>query len=320
MDWPVQLNFFDVFRNLVGLFLLIAVGYGAVKAGVLSVKASETLTQLLMQVTLPCTIFVSLLRDYDSGFARKILFLILLGFILFPLNAVLAKPFARLFCVERNRRGVWEFASTYCNNGFMGFPITLALFGSEGLAQAALFGIPFNVLIYTVGAGCICNDVKTKEGCGFQWKKVLLTGVNLSTVLGLIFYFGRLQMPDMLLTPIQHLSNITTPVSMIITGINLTRSSILETFRCRDAFTASITRLVILPLVSYGILLVWGKLIGFGDSIMFGVIFVIMCMPTAAACTSLTEMYGADKEFAARCVFLSSLFCIITIPAMSLLL
>ncbi len=53
---------------------------------------------------------------------------------------------------------------------------------------------------------------------------------------------------------------------------------------------------------------------------MFGVVFIIMCMPTAAACTSLSEMYGADREFAARCVFLSSLFCILSIPVMSLLL
>lgn len=124
----------------------------------------------------------------------------------------------------------------------------------------------------------------------------------------------------MLLTPLTHLSAMTTPLSMIITGINLTKSSIAETFRCRDALTASLNRLLLMPMISYLVLLAWGRVFSFDNACMFGVVFIIMCMPTAAACTSLSEMYGADREFAARCVFLSSLFCILSIPVMSLLL
>ncbi len=316
----MQLDFFDVLSNLVGLFLLIGVGYFAVKCKVLPETSSELFTRLLMQITLPCTVFVSLLKDYDPNFLSDIVQLIVLGFILFPLNALLAGPLAGVLRVDPEHRGVWRFAGTYCNNGFMGFPIALALFGTEGLAQAAIFGIPFNVLVYTVGAKAICTDVKGEQGAKFRWSTVLLTGVNFATLLGLVFYFGRLSVPDMVLTPLTHLSNMTTPISMIITGMNLTKSSIAETFRCRDALTASLNRLILMPLVSYAVLLAWGEFVGFSSPLMFGVVFIVMCMPTAAACTSLTEMYGADREFAARCVFLSSLFCILTIPAMSLLL
>lgn len=316
----MQLDFFDVLGNLVGLFLLIGVGYFAVKAKILPESSSELCTKLLMKITLPCTVFVSLLNDYDPAFLGTVFTLIVLGFILFPLNALLAKPLARIFRVNSENCGVWEFASTYCNNGFMGFPIALALFGQDGLAQAAIFGIPFNILVYTIGAKNICMDVKEKQNAKFNWASVLLTSVNFATALGLVFYFGRISVPGMLLTPLTHLSNMTTPLSMIITGMNLTKSSIAETFRCRDALTASLNRLILLPLVSYAVLLVWGAVVGFASPIMFGVVFIIVCMPTAAACTSLTEMYGADRAFAARCVFLSSLFCILTIPVMSLLL
>ena len=45
-----------------------------------------------------------------------------------------------------------------------------------------------------------------------------------------------------------------------------------------------------------------------------------IAMPAPAVTSILAETYGADKEFAAQAVFLSSLLCLITIPLISLLL
>ena len=105
----MHLNFLDVLSNLVGLFLLIGVGYFSAKAGILPERSSELCTRLLMKITLPCTVFVSLLNDYDPAFLSTTLKLIGLGFILFPVNSLLAKPLARVFRVESEHRGVWEF-------------------------------------------------------------------------------------------------------------------------------------------------------------------------------------------------------------------
>lgn len=314
-----ELNFFDVLSNLASLFLLIAVGWAAVKGKILPAESSQVLTRLLMKITLPCTVFSSLVREYDPAFLTDILICIVLGFVLFPMNALLARPLARLCRVDPAHRGVWEFAATYCNNGFMGFPIALALFGPEGLALACVFGIPFNMLVYTWGAKVICGDVKDSKA-DLSWKAMILTSVNAATALGLIFYFGRLTPPAMVLSPIVHLANITTPLSMFITGMNLAKSSIAETFRSRDAITTSAARLIVLPLANFAVLMLANGIFRFRNPLIVGVLFVIMAMPCAAATTTLAEMYGADREFAARAVFISSLFCIITLPVMSLLL
>lgn len=314
-----ELNFFDVFSNLVGLFMLIAVGYAAVKLHILPEESSSLFSRLLMKITLPCTIFSSLLREYDSSFLMDIFICMTLGFIIFPMNAILARPLSKLAKVNPAHKGAWQFSATYCNNGFMGFPITLALFGQDGLALACVFGIPFNVLIYTWGAKVMCGDAKN-QGAKFDLKSVLLTGVNVSTALGLIFYFGRISVPEMILSPIVYLSNITTPLSMMITGMNLARTSMAETFRDRDAITCSVARLAVLPLANFAVLTLANRLIHFQNPLMVGVLFIIASMPTAAATTTLAEMYGVDREFAARSVFISSLFCIVTIPLMSMLL
>lgn len=315
----MNLDFVQVLSNLAGLFLLIAVGYAAVQLGVVSREISGGLSKLLLKITLPCTIFTSLLRPYDPSFFQTVVTILALGLILFPLNALVAQPLVRIFRVPEGRRGVWTFCATFCNTGFMGFPIVLALFGEEGLSMAVVLNITFNILVYSMGARMICADRSAGGGgAAVQWKTVLFTAINFSTVLGLVFYFAQLSVPTALLTPMTHLSNITTPLSMIVTGINLSNGKWSELLRNKDAITSSIARLVICPAVTFLVLQGAGAVFSFQNPLMLGVVFVIFSMPTPAVATILAENYGADREFAALIVFLSSLFCIATIPVMAM--
>ena len=317
----MNLDFVQVFSNLVGLFLIIAVGYGAVQLGVISREISGGLSKLLMQVAVPCTVFTSLLRPYDPAFLQTVVIILILGLILFPLNALVARPLAKFFRVPEGRRGVWTFCATFCNSGFMGFPIALALFGEEGLSMAVVLNIAFNILVYSMGIRMICEDRSAgKSGARLQCRTILFTSINFSTVLGLIFYFNQLSVPAALLTPLTHLSNITTPLSMLVTGINLSNGKWSELLHSRDAVTASVTRLVICPVVTLLILQVVRIPLPYQDPLIPGVIFIILSMPTPAVATILAENYGVDQEFAALVVFISSLFCLATIPVMSMLI
>ena len=59
-----------LFSNLVGLFLLIGVGFFAVRARLLPAESSKPMSTLLMKVTVPATIIHSMLRPFDPGFLR----------------------------------------------------------------------------------------------------------------------------------------------------------------------------------------------------------------------------------------------------------
>ena len=317
----MNLDLVQVCFNLLGLFLLIAVGFGMVRLGVVSRDISGPFSRFLLKVTLPCTIFTSLLRPYEPSFFRKVVIILALGMILFPVNALISWLLARLFRVPQNHRGVWAFCATFCNTGFMGFPIVLALFGEEGLSMAVVLNITFNVLVYSMGARMICADRAGEgEGVHIQWHTVLFTTINFATVLGLIFYFTHLSIPAAVLTPLTHLSNITTPLSMIVTGINLSNGNWTSLFSKKDAITSSLARLVICPAANLLILHAAGALLHLRGSAILSVVFVVLAMPTPAVATILAENYQADQEFAALTVFLSSLLCILTIPLMTMLL
>lgn len=194
-----MLDIRDVFSNLFGLFLLIGVGYGTVRFRVLPASASKMLSSLLMNVTMPATIFTSLVRPYDPAFLRTGGLEVVLGLALYILYGVISALLARPFRVTRERRGLWTFACAFNNNGFMGFPIALALFGEEGLALAVFLGIPFNLLAYTTGATLICMDRSASgDAPPVSWRSILLTVVNGATLLGLILYAAQIPIPEVI--------------------------------------------------------------------------------------------------------------------------
>ena len=305
-----------LFTNLVGLFLLIGVGFLAVKAKVLTPSAAGPMTSLLMKITLPATIICSMLRPFDPSFLRDAAVICCLGVVLHLGYIGICVLLIRLFRVPEGRKGMWMMCCAFCNNGFMGYPVAYAGFGEEGLALAAMLGIPFNVLVYTLGAKMVAADNKDGAGAQVSWNKVIFSMINLAIVLSLFLYCLQIPVPEAIRGPLQHLANVTTPLSMMITGMNLAKSRIRDMVCDRDAITATATRLLILPLLTGAVL----ALLPISNPLVVGVALVIMAMPSAAASVVMGEQYGGCTQLGARAVCLSSLLCVVTIPLIGLLL
>ena len=314
----MNLDFFVVMSNLVSLFALIAVGYLAVKSGVLKPEASAHFSVFLLKVTLPCTIFISLAqKEYDPAFVQDSMILIAAGLIAYTGMQYISRLMAKPLGVPEGCRGVWAFTCAYNNCGFMGFPITLALLGAEGLALSVMLVIAFNITVYSIGAIAIAGDRPDHKAEGLSMKGIIFSAVNIATVLSLIFYFGGLKVPELIASPINYLSGITTPLSMVIIGMALAHGHGLEMLTDRSAWLSALMRLVVYPVVICLIL----KVIPFGSGPIVGAVFVlIMAMPAASVTAALCELYHGNIEFAAKVMFIQNVLCIVTIPAVCMLL
>ena len=126
-----------------------------------------------------------------------------LGFLFHISYVILSQPLSRLFRVPKGRRGMGALCCSFCNNGFMGYPVAYALFGEEGMALAVMLGVPFNLLLYSLGAKLAASDGEAeKEAATVSWGKVLFSAVNLAIVLGLTFYCLQVSVPEAVLTPV----------------------------------------------------------------------------------------------------------------------
>ena len=217
--------------------------------------------------------------------------------------------------VPAGRRGIWSFGATFCNNGFMGFPVALALFGEEGLALAVMFGVPFNLLVYTLGVRMVCADCGT-DAQPVNLVRTLLSNINIALILSLIFYVGQIPLPEALMTPVTHLSNVTTPLSMFVTGMALASGKGAELFRDKDAYTATGMRLMVVPLLTWAVMC----LLPLSNPLIASIVLITVAMPAPSVTTILAETYNGNRGLAAKIVFLTSLFCMITLPLVAMFL
>lgn len=309
------MNFNIIISNLAVIFLLIAVGFAAGRAKIVSSRAQGDFTAFLMNVTLPCTIFSSMVREYDPSLIRDSLIIFAMGIVIFGGGMLLYLQVSRLFRVPQRRRNVWTLSAALCNIGFMGFPLVKAIFGDDGLFLASIMNLSYNCVAWSLGTRIICMNEAEKGK--IPWKKILLTNNNYAVVLGLIVFLTQIPMPQVVMTVVNHFGGITTPLSMFLIGLTLSGGRIAEVFRDRDVWTVTFARLILSPLVIVLLLHILPLPAG---SPLPGIVTLIMAMPGPSVCLMLAQQYGQDSDFAAKAIFFSSLCCIVTIPLIMMLI
>ena len=199
----------------------------------------------------------------------------------------------------------------------MGFPIALALFGGDGLALAVMLNISFNAVIYTLGAFEIAKDNPDHEGEKINIKSIIFSNINISSAVSLIFYFGQMKIPASILMPLNYISNITTPLSMIMIGIALAHSKAKELFNDVHAWTNSITALIIYPLAICMLLKIFPPS---ANPLVAAVLILIIAMPAASVTAVMCEQYHGNIDFAAKVMFIQNLFSVLTIPLICMMI
>lgn len=304
-----------VVNNLTVIFAMIVVGIILGRLRLFSDRVSADFTTFLMRVSLPCTIVSSMIREYDSSLIRDSLLIFALGMLFFGGGMLLNLQVSRWLRVPEAKRGVWVLAVSLCNNVFMGFPLIQAVFGDDGAFLASIMNLSYNIVVYSLGVKIICGN--SGRQAEVRWKNILLTNVNIAVVVGLICFLGQITPPEPVMDVIESFAGITTPLSMVLIGLGLSRGNFLEVFRDREALIITGMRLVVMPLLVVLILHILPLPTG---SILAGVVTVTMAMPCPSLSMILAQQYGGDVELAARAIFLSSLCSIVTIPLMMLLI
>ena len=302
--------------NLAGLFLLMGVGFAAARMKLVPMSGFDPMIDLLLKISLPATIFTSMLRPFDAQFLRDGVTVFLLALMSILMCVVLTSVLSRLFRIPKGQRGTWCFCGTFCNCGFVGYPMAYALFGDVGLSLAVFLGTAYNFFCFTLGVMMVRRDAATVSGENMSLRAVLCTPVNLAAALGLICYCIQFPMPEVLTTPLEHLANLTTPLSMFVTGMSLSQGRITEQFQDRAARLIVLIRLLVCPVITLAIV----SLLPIESPIVINVTLILVSTPCATTATMLAHQYGGCVPLAVRAVFLSSLLCIVTIPLISLLL
>ncbi len=292
----------NIINQVIILSLIMIVGVYARKKDILSKEASKSFSNFLTNITLPCLLISSFNYTYSQDMISKarIMFVysIIIHIILIFVSRVLT------FKYPENSKKVLRFATIFSNCGFMGYPVLESLFGKIGIFYGAIFNIPFNIFMFSIGIMIYTGkkDLKTL-------KEVLVNPAIIATILGLIIFSFSIKLPYPLFTAMSIVGSMTTPLSMIIVGAMLSEIRLKDIFSGTLVYYVSFLRLIAVPFLTLGIL----KLLN-ADKLLMQIAVIIEAMPAAVLASVLAEKYGADTALASRSVFISTIISMITIP------
>ena len=304
------MDFFVIINSIVILFLLMGVGYAAYKTKIIDRDGAKGLSSFLVNITLPCLIIVSMQIPLNQEIFNKTIEIFAIAGIYYLVSFAFAILIPVFLVKSDLERGVYRFMLVFSNLGFMGIPVSAAIFGAEGVFYTSLFMLPFGILVFSIGILMLRPDM----GEYFDPKLFLNSGI-LASLAGLLFFFTDYQIPSPFIDVLTILGSLTTPLAMIVVGALLATMPVLGMFSDYKIYVMSAFRLIGIPVALYLILSPFVS-----DPLILGVPVILAGMPVAANAVLLAEEYDVDSDAASKGVFISTLLCIVTIPVVGFFL
>lgn len=295
-----------VIGQMIQIFIMMLLGYFLYRIHLLDEDFIRKLTSLLVKVTMPALMLASVLGERTQGDEHKVFIMLGASFVIQFLLPVIAWILVMFLRVPKSQRGIYMFATTFSNVGFMGFPVIQALYGSEAVFYTALFNLAFNIAIFLFGVPLM--NYKTGNSFSFQWKNLLSPGLVCS-LLALVIYLCNIPFPRAVCEVCESIGGVTTPLAMLLIGGNLAKIQWQRLFNKWRIYPFTILKQIILPLLFWFVLKWVIK-----DEMMLGVLLVLIAMPVANNTVLFATEYHLDEEMASCLVFVTTVLSIITIP------
>ena len=287
-----------VFVNVLILFMLLFLGFILGRRKVIAYTSIKDLTNLLIDVSIPCTIVVSLIRPYSPLLMKNTGEVFVVVIIYHLLIAGIAYLLSGVLKVDPKKRGSWIFGLVFSNNGFMGYPLMYALYGSEGLFIMAMGNVAQNVLIFSLGLKIVTMNYG--RGDRIRLRSIIFTKQNIAVVIGLIIFVTQLAIPEPIVTLLTYVSNLTVPLSMMVVGMSLSR------------YEVTFIRMLVFP----AIMVLGFRLLklDISSSLPLAILFYTAALPSPAFTSIMAERYNTSIGFASKCVFVTTIVSVLTVP------
>ena len=293
------------------IVFLVALGYVLSRRRWFDAKSEAMIARLVTSVALPCSIFISLSRNFTAETLTALLPDTVLPVASMFLAMVIGKIAARVLNIRHGRRGVFSTNFFISNTMFIGLPVNLALFGEESIPAVMLYYVVNTLIFWTLGVNNIVGDTARARESLFSpatLQKILSPSLCAFFV-SIAFVMSGLSLPDGINAGLRYTGQLTTPLSLIFIGIEISHISIRHFKFEKDLAWGLVGRYVVCPLCVL-LLVPFIKV-----SPMSVKVFTMQAaMPAMTMLTIVSKQYGADSQYAAALSFVTILMGMIVIP------
>ncbi len=305
--------FLTSLESIVPIIALIVLGYFLQVKGWFHDDFGNDLSKLIMNVAMPVSIFVSVLKYLTLEKLISLSGGLVYTFVAFALGYIVAFLSVKVFKVAPGRRGTVINTFVNANTIFIGLPLNIALFGDDALAYFLIYYITNTISTWTLGVFLMTSDSKSgkkKQESHFDWKK-LLPAPLLGFIVSVVFLIINIPLPSFVSSTLGYVGGLTTPLSLVYIGIVLAKAGIKTIRFDKDSVVALVGRFIVAPVLMFAVL----KLMAPGMVTAEYQTFMIQsATPALAVLPILANQGDGDVEFSTNIVTLSTVLFVIVIP------
>lgn len=297
-------------QQIVQLFLMIFMGYLIVKTGLVRDDDSKVLSKIILYLIVPCVIINAFQVDYTTDTVKGLLIAFAASVMTQVILLVVISVAGKLLHLNEV-----EVASVYySNSGNLIVPIVTFILGQEWVLYGCVFMSVQLVFLWTH-----CKKIISREA-SYDWKKIILNINMISIFIGVILFFTKIRLPEIIGNTLASVGTMIGPASMIVTGMLFAGMNLKQIFANKRVYFITFLRLIAVPLIAL-VLIKFSNLASFsadGNKIML-IVFLAIITPSASTVTQMCQVYGNDSRYASAINVMTTLLSIITMPVMVML-
>lgn len=297
-------------QQIVQLFLMIFMGYLIVKTGLVRDDDSKVLSKIILYLIVPCVIINAFQVDYTTDTVKGLLIAFAASVMTQVILLVVISVAGRLLHLNEV-----EVASVYySNSGNLIVPIVTFILGQEWVLYGCVFMSVQLVFLWTH-----CKKIISREA-SYDWKKIILNINMISIFIGVVLFFTKIRLPEIIGNTLASVGTMIGPASMIVTGMLFAGMNLKQIFANKRVYFITFLRLIAVPLIAL-VLIKFSNLASFsadGNKIML-IVFLAIITPSASTVTQMCQVYGNDSRYASAINVMTTLLSIITMPVMVML-
>ena len=291
-----------VFFQVVGpILIMLSIGAALQLKFQFNLKA---LSNLITYCLMPAAVFINI---YETKVNAEVLAQIVLYLVIFILCLmVLGSIVSKLLKLNRNQAAIYKNSVVLINSGNYGIPVSQMLFAANPLGTSIQIIIVIfqNIITYTYGLYNLISS--TKSGLDILRSLLRLPIVH-ALILGALMNIFDIGISLFLRIPVDYLANAFISIALITLGAQLAQLDI-KTILNKVILTSTIGRLVIGPVLAFGLIL----LMGF-DGVVAQSLFIASAFPTSRNSSTLALEYDVEANLAAQIVLFSTVVSCITV-------
>jgi len=281
----------QVLEIVAPVFILALIGFVWVKAG--GEYRVQFVTRLAMTLSVPCLIFVSLMKTRIDPAALTELVAATLA--CYGLMTVAAFALSRAINLDAR---TYIAPIIFGNTGNLGLPLALFAFGEVGLGYAVVIFAVMAIISFTFGVWLVSG--------GGSVTKVFREPMVAATLLGGVFMLMGWTTPAWATNTLQLIGQMAIPLMLITLGVAVARLH-------PSGFARPVLVSLLKVIVAVGIAWSVGIFFDLG-TIPFAVLVLQISTPVAVTSYLLAEKYDADADAVAGLVVASTLISVVAIP------